>query len=366
MPKDVKELENNRNVMTTSLGHAFELTRQMLTNMPPDECPAIVFVGSTGLGKTEGLTNLVGDLDYDLVIRHLSQVHPLDLGGVGLDAQSRELYFAKPPLYTEVMESKAARAAKGKSTKSVVFLDEIDRVQPIGQNAIMQMLSERKQNGFKMPDTYVVAAANAWYAQYTYELDKAVASRLCIMHVESNTDQWIRWALDHKVHPSVITCISIAPDILNQHIGGQQGEGAIKLADPRAWYNLSNALNHGVSADSASMFVGEFAAQKFGQALRFLTEYKDEIRQVLKGELLDENAKLTENAKFGIYLAAAGQVKTIEVARKYLPNSRKQLGDEKAYVAGRLITYNIPMQELSKDPTCHKHHMDMLAEQKIS
>lgn len=339
------ELENNRNLQTMSIGEAKNVIKSLISSLPAEDCPAVVLVGSVGLGKTQSLLQIASELEMSPIVRHLSQVHPLDLGGVGLDGETKSLYFAKPPLYNEVMECKGKR---------FLLLDEIDRVQPIAQNTLLQILSERKQNGYHMPNTYVVAAANAWYAQYTFELDKAMASRMCIIHVQSSPSDWLTWASGQRVHPSIITTISLSPDVLNQH--AETNDGALKVADPRAWHNLSKALDAGFEPCNAAMFVGEFAAEKFRACGNILRDYSKEIKQVLAGKQL---ASADAKVLFAVYLAAAGQVREIPQAESFIDNSRVQLGDEKAYIVGRLITYNIPLEQLSKNKRIHAAHLAM-------
>jgi MoxR-like ATPase len=164
--------------------------------LPADECPPILFIGPVGCGKTETILQVAksvtpfGTKKKGLVplVRHLSQVHPLDMGGVGLDNTKREMYYAEPPLFNEWKDNTDEGVKH-----SVTFLDEIDRAQPIAQSSMLQYLLSREINGYKCKNNYAIAAANGWHAQYTYELDKAAASRFVIMHVEPRKDDWMKW-----------------------------------------------------------------------------------------------------------------------------------------------------------------------------
>ena len=349
--KEQQEALSTHNLYQTTVSGFKDVLKRMITNLPPKLCPAMMGIGAVGIGKTESVVSMFNELREEgtaksLIIRHLSQVHPLDTGGVGIDPETRTMYFAKPPLVDEVMGVPGPR---------VLFLDEFDRIQPIAQSGMLQVFSEKRLNGFDLEDTYVLGAGNAWHAQYTFELDKAFASRPIIMHIETSVSSWLHWALDHSVHESVITAIQLAPDILNQHDDFKDAD-LLKVADPRAWTNFSHALNHKAAGPAdAAMFVGENAGRKYQRYYQFRNDYSELIDQVLNGK-----AVATEDANLllAVYLTAAGQITKIPQAYKFLTLAKKQIGDEKSYIVGRLLTYRIPTTELLKDPKIKSlHHL---------
>lgn len=353
-----KQIEQSRNLMECSVGEAKSITRSLIEGLAPQDCPSIVTIGPVGIGKTQIWEQLAKEAmpkgyekhGMSVIVRHLSQVHPLDLAGIGLDNNKREMYFAAPPLYTEVMSMPAPR---------LLVLDEIDRMAPIAQSAALQILSEKKLNGYKLEDTYIVAAGNAWHAQYTFEFDKAMASRLCMLHVMPKNEEWLEWAAQNGIDSRIIITVASAPDVLNQH--DEKTEGAMKVADPRAWHNLSKALKGGLPADKAAMFVGNHAATTFMRYANFAHDWSKQIAQVASGKLLTLPASVKAAEKqaveFGIYLAAAGAIKDIPTARNYLINGCEQIGDERTYIASKLLTYNIPVRELSADPKIQEIHL---------
>lgn len=331
-----KSVEENYNLPTYTIEQASQFLKSILA-MPADGAPSVVLIGNVGIGKTRIGEAVPRSLGYSVSTRHLAQVHPLDLGCVGIDAATREMYFAKPALVQEIEQLAEPR---------VLFLDEIDRIQPIAQSAMLQLLLDKKLNGHALKNTHIIGAGNAWYAQYTFELDRAFASRPLMLHVVSHPDEWLRWAAENHVHSTIITAIAMSPDILNQHT--ELAQGAIKVADPRAWETLSRALNHGVSPTHAAAFVGEHAARTYSRYVSFAKDYKKEIATVVGGNPLDP--KGMDDAErdallFGVYLAGAGQVAK-DKAEPFLVNAADQLGNEKAYIVGRIVSYRIPPEEL--------------------
>ena len=57
-------------------------------------------------------------------------------------------------------------------------------------------------------------------------------------------------------------------------------------------------------------------------------------------------------------MPTAGQITELPQAYKFLTLAKKQIGDEKSYIVGRLLTYRIPTTELLKDEKIKKlHHL---------
>lgn len=367
-----KVVENNKNIMEVGLGEAIDFMKFTFNTQPAKEARSILLVGQVGMGKTEGILEAMRTASaygfnkpLNPVVRHLSQVHPLDMAGVGLDNKDKSMYYAKPPLYEELMKLPAPRGC---------FFDEIDRAQPMAQNAMLQFLLSHELNGYEVENTWVVAAANAWHAQYTYEMDKATASRLLILHVASKKDDWMKWAVNHRVDTRVLIAIEQCPDILNQHGGisdnskeGGDNDGCLKVADPRSWKALSDALNAGMDTEYAAAFVGMNAAEKFKIFAKIQADYSKEIKQILQGKPVNFTEKFTskteeQRAMFCVYLAASGQITEIPIARNFLRNGEQQLDRERAYIASKLITYNIEPTVLCEDPEIRKMHIDMVRE----
>lgn len=366
-----KTVEDSKNIESVSLQEAIDLAILHYSNTPPDKSSTIVFIGPPGCGKTDAAKQVAAmttafehkKKGMSLVTRHLSQVHPLDMAGVGLDNQKREMYYAEPPLLAETLKAPSPR---------LVFLDEIDRAQPMAQSAMLQFILSGELNGYKCEDTYRIAAMNGWHAQYTYELDKATASRLAILNVIPSKKDWMRWAAANGIDVRIIMTIEAVENVLNEHRGDSgdtkgNNDGALKVADPRAWEKLSDALKGGWPTDMAGVFVGRSAAKKFELYARIQHDYSREIAQVLAGKQVKlQTVDITERNRllFCIYLAAAAQIKAgdIKTARNFLFNGSEQMDKERCYVASKIITYTIPSQELCKDPEIQKLHLEMVDE----
>jgi hypothetical protein len=180
---------------------------------------------------------------------------------------------------------------------------------------------------------------------------------------------------EQKVDIRVMVTIEQCPDVLNQHggfsandKGNSTNDGALKIADPRAWFKLSEALKAGFPIEHSDTFVGVNAAKKLELFAQVQKTYAKQIKQVLEKKpasltLADCNGKAElERALFCIYLSAGGQIKDIDTARAFLKNGIDQLDRERVYIASRLLTYNIEATTLCEDKEIQKMHIEMYNE----
>jgi hypothetical protein len=350
-----KKVEDNRNIPAVSVGEFGNIVTSYYKSVKPRLAKPFLAVGPVGCGKTEVWRDVGRRLDVPTIMRHLSQVHPLDMGGVIADVATRSLIFAKSPLVQEVEQ---AIIDAGKRGPALLVLDELDRVQAMALNSCLQIMSERRQNGYDMGDVYIGAAANGWHDIHTFELSKAALSRLAIMSVEPNPSEWLLWAAEHNIDNRILLAINMAPQILNQH-NGELPDSLWKVADPRAWADLSNAISadQGLSVEHAAAFVGLHAAKTFSQYASFSRDYEKEIKSLLAGKKIEND---NPSVLFGCYLGAAGQTRDNEQAYKILKNSCSQIGDEKSYIVGRIMTYQLGGAEsMCKHPGIRDLHVKL-------
>jgi len=149
--------------------------------------------------------------------------------------------------------------------------------------------------------------------------------------------------------------VACAADVLNQHTA--LGDGAIKVADERAWEALSHALNAGCDPSVAELFVGQHAGKVFKRYVNFSNDYRQQIAAVKAGKQLPADTELP--VMMGVYMAVASQMENgtdLDKVYGFLVNSDEQLGAEKSYVVGRLLTYKIPTTTLLEHKKIHALH----------
>jgi GTPase SAR1 family protein len=155
--------------------------KKLLKKLYYSKIPAIL-VGSTGVGKTAIISQLVEELkeetnqDIDLVIFRLSHEAPENIGGIPRPSETDKEAFEK------ILSSKLLRVIR---RRSVLFLDELNRAPLWSQNVAMNIIFERDIDGRRLhEETYVVAAINSGSRFLgTFEVDPATLARFAVINV---------------------------------------------------------------------------------------------------------------------------------------------------------------------------------------
>ena len=77
--KEQQESLSMHNLYQTTVSGYKDVLKRMISNLPPDKCPAMIGIGAVGIGKTESETSLFHELREagvvkSNIIRHLRTV----------------------------------------------------------------------------------------------------------------------------------------------------------------------------------------------------------------------------------------------------------------------------------------------------
>jgi hypothetical protein len=119
------------------------------------------------------------------------------------------------------------------SGKGLLNLEEINRADRSVLSCALLLLTLRKLNSYSLPTGWIpVASANPSEAGFDVnDLDFALLSRFMKVSVQSDAQEWLRWADANDVHQSVCRYVRATPNIF---------DGA--ESNPRAWTYVSNLL----------------------------------------------------------------------------------------------------------------------------
>lgn len=144
-----------------------------------------VLYGYPGIGKTETIKRIAGQLDCELVTVITSQKDPTDIAGqpyvVGLDDGDPRLTHLLPEWAEQVFKN----AQNGRRT--IIFFDEIDKAPLANQNATLTILRERMIEGRYFPDGTMLVGAGNPPESGGYEFSDAMANRLA--HLDWQLDR---------------------------------------------------------------------------------------------------------------------------------------------------------------------------------
>lgn len=178
----------------------------------------LLLEGTTGIGKSQIVSEFARSRGLDLIILDLSLLEPPDLIGL--------------PVVRDGLTHYAAPAELPRSGRGILMLEELNRAEiPVMQPAL-QLLSARQLHSYSLPEGWnCVAAINPENSDYqVHRLDPALRSRFLQLSVYPERESWLPWARRGLVHPLVIKLVESHPDAFDD-------------ASPRSWTYASDLLN---------------------------------------------------------------------------------------------------------------------------
>ena len=227
-----------------------------------------LLVGKHGIGKSAFLESYAQKRNLELTVLDLSLLEATDLTGIPF-IENKKTHFAAPAILPD-----------GQSKKShMIVFEELNRCDLTLRQPCLQLLTARKLNSYSLPkDCFLVSSINPFGAGYDVEeLDPALASRFLRLDVEPDSDSWLHWARQNRVHRTVILFIERYPQSLDR-------------IPPRTWTYVSQVLTEmeqlSWSLKEASpiieSFLGDVAFKAF---FRFIKEKQWKARVVSAGEI---------------------------------------------------------------------------------
>lgn len=195
---------------------------------------ALKITGHPGVGKSAIVKDAAAAVNYFFIDTRLAFKENVDLGGYPVpDHDSKEMIYYRPKFIPP------ARVPEGYDG-IVWFLDESNRAHPTVIQTLFQIITEKKCGEHLLPEkTSIILAGNLGDDDGTTITDfddSALDGRLALFHLKPSAQDWLRWAFDEGIHPSILKYISMYPERL-------WDETRIN-PNPRGWHQVSNALLH--------------------------------------------------------------------------------------------------------------------------
>lgn len=230
-----------------------------------------LLVGPPGVGKTDVVGQAADKLGYDLMVMHPAISDPTDFKGFPFRADNNGHAEFLP--YGELHAMMKARKPL------VVLFDDLGQATPAVQAALMQLLLKREVNGKRISDKvrFVAATNRREDKAGVAGLLEPVKSRFgMIVHVETDVDAWVEWALAANIRPEIIGLIRQRPELLHKW---QPTADIENQPCPRTWAAASKVLDLDLPDDlllpALAGAVGEGAAVETVGFLRAFGEVPD-------------------------------------------------------------------------------------------
>ena len=207
-------------------------------NIPFRALPTPFLWGPPGVGKSEGVRQLAGELASDNNLKvsvtdvRLLLFSPVDLRGVPMaDAQRQLAVWLKPEIF---------QMDPGADVVNILLLDELSAAPQSVQAAAYQLTLDRRIGEHRLPDNcIVIAAGNRTTDQsVAFKMPKALANRLMHFSLRSDFQSWKSWALDNGVDSRIVGYLSFDNSKLYQ----EPAASDLAYPTPRSWAFASTLL----------------------------------------------------------------------------------------------------------------------------
>lgn len=264
-----------------------------------------VFVhGTMGIGKSSIVRQIAKDLDREFIDIRLSQVDQTDLRGIPyFNPETKRMDYGIP-----------SELPTDPNSTAIIFLDEMNQASPAVSAAAYQLILDRRIGQYVLPKGVVIIAAGnkASDAGVNFKMPAPLANRFIHFELVINYDDWRDWAIEHRIHPSIIGYLEVNQHELYTFSPKSPDEKA--FATPRTWEFVSNVLedeegNDSLMTDMVSAAIGEGLALKF-IAHRNLTYALPKPQDILAGNEIDIPLNTDDSgAKYSLIMSTAFMLK---------------------------------------------------------
>jgi hypothetical protein len=266
--------------------------------------------GPPGGGKSSLVHQAVKRHGMEMIDLRLADRDPVDLRGVPVVVDMQTLWAASGEL------------PRDPDWKGVVFIDELPQGTPMVQNAISQLVLDRRIGDYLLPDgAVIIAAGNPKSSKAaSHDIPRHLANRFVFVQVETCLKGWGIWAAQNNIRPEITSFFHTHDNLLHAFDPTQKVNPT-----PRSWAYASEIMNLNLSPTNRMRLmagaVGEGTAVVFEGHLR-LWELVPDLSVILADP---ENAPVPEGREApGITYALASKMAR-EMDKKNAPAMVKYL-----------------------------------------
>lgn len=212
--------------------------------------------GPPGGGKSDIVAQTAARLGRKLYDVRVALLDPVDLRGV-------------PSVKGGVTRWNIPAFLPSDGGPSLLFLDELNAGALDVQSACFQLVRDRKLGEYTLPDNCaIIAAGNRLEDKAAAKrMPSALSNRFVHLDLETDHNEFTKWAIDHDVALPVISFIRFRPDSLMDFDPKERA-----TATPRSWEFVSNIFKteppEETEFDEYAGAVGEGHAAEFTAFLR--------------------------------------------------------------------------------------------------
>lgn len=221
----------------------------------------VIAWGVPGIGKSQVMQQVAAVLKREVRDIRASLLDPVDLRGIPSTKDGRTHWC--PPAFLPSVED----------GPTLILLDELNRAPVMTQNALFQLVLDRKLGEYTLPDTCeIVACCNRQQdGGGVVKMPQALANRFVHLDMEHDLDDWCRWAITANIEPAVIAFMRFRSDLLLSYHPTEKA-----FPSPRSWSFVSRITaaqpGNGIEHALYSGAVGNGAAVEYSAFLRLFRD----------------------------------------------------------------------------------------------
>lgn len=248
--------------------------------------------GSPGIGKSDIARLAAQSIGYKLIDVRGSLLDPVDLRGLPYLANGISRWA--PPIFLPRPED----------GPTVLFLDEINRAVPTVQNALLQLVLDRRIGEYELPADCLILSACNDADTGVQKMSDALYSRFTHYSMIADLDDWRSWALEtDSDHLSMIVgFLSYRPALLNAY-----ERHARAWPNPRAWVHAGRIVSDpGDAASELAALEGTIGHGAAIELLAFMRVYRS--LGSIDAILLDPEHAAVPSAPLDLYAVASAMI----------------------------------------------------------
>jgi hypothetical protein len=200
--------------------------------------------GPTGIGKSNIVEQYCEGEDIELNVLLAAQLDPVDARGIPVPIPATKTTDWYPPGFLP------------KDGEGILFLDELNRANQDTQSALYQLILDGRIGDYYLPEGWHIMAAGNRDVDgcMVQPMSRALKNRFCHLEMESNYEDWHKWANKNGIVEQLIAYMRWQPDALDEvkHATKDETGKAMEILNnahafgtPRSWEFVSRGCKAG-------------------------------------------------------------------------------------------------------------------------
>lgn len=212
--------------------------------IPPVRQRPLLLMGPPGIGKTQIMEQIAGELGIGLVsytITHHTRQSALGLPFIREETFGGQVHSVTEYTMSEIIASIYRKMESTGLKEGILFIDEINCVSETLAPTMLQFLQYKTFGNQAIPQGWIIVAAGnpPEYNKSVREFDIVTLDRVRRMALEPDLTVWKEYARGQRLHPALLSYLELRPQNfykINADVDGTQ------FVTARGWEDLSGLL----------------------------------------------------------------------------------------------------------------------------